>query len=55
MRDVVALLVVEIAGDTAIEMWLVTGGMIKVLEGFRHRSARRITGLTEKCGSGREC
>ena len=28
--------------------------MIKFLEGFHHWAARRITGLTEKLGAGRE-
>ena len=28
--------------------------MLKVLEGFHHRAARRITGMMEKCGEGGE-
>ena len=26
--------------------WVVTGEMLKVLEGFHHRAARRISGMT---------
>ena len=36
------------------KIWVVTGEMLKVLEGFHHRAARQITGLTEKCRAGRE-
>ena len=28
--------------------------MLKVLEGFHHQGAQRITGMTEKCRAGRE-
>ena len=34
--------------------WVVTGEMLKVLEGFHHRAERRITGLTVKHGAGGE-
>ena len=34
--------------------WLVTGEMLRVLEGFHHRAAQRIMGLTAKHVSGRE-
>ena len=34
--------------------WVVTGDTLKVLVGFHHRAARRITGLTEKRGACRE-
>ena len=34
------------------EIWVVTGSMIKVLEGFRHREKRRITGIAPKRGTG---
>ena len=33
------------------EIWVVTGGILKVLDGFHHREARRITGVTEKRGA----
>ena len=36
------------------ESWVVTGEIIKVLEGFHHREARRITRITEKRGAGGE-
>ena len=36
------------------ESWVVTGVMLKVLEGFRHQEARRIMGMTATCGAGRE-
>ena len=36
------------------ESWVVTGEMLKVLEGFHHRVERRIMGLTEKYGAGGE-
>ena len=36
------------------EIWVVTGEMLKVLEGFHHWAARKITGMTEKRGEGRE-
>ena len=32
------------------EIWVVTGEMLKVLEGFHHRAAQHIMGLTEKAG-----
>ena len=32
--------------------WVVTGGMIKVLEGFHHRVVQRITVVVAKCGAG---
>ena len=35
-------------------IWVVTGEMLKVLEGFHYQAARRITGMTEKRGAGRE-
>ena len=34
------------------EIWVVTGDILKVLEGFRHRAARRIMGMTGKHGPG---
>ena len=33
---------------------MVTGEMVKVMEGFHHRAVQRIMGLTEKCGAGGE-
>ena len=36
------------------ENWVVTGEMLKVLPTFHHRAARRITGMMEKHGAGRE-
>ena len=36
------------------ESWVVTGEMLKVLMAFHHRMAQRITGMTEKLGSGGE-
>ena len=36
------------------EIRVVTGDMLKVLEGFHHRVARRMTGMTATCGAGRE-
>ena len=35
------------------ESWLVTGEMLKVLEGFHHQEALRVTGMTANCGAGR--
>ena len=32
------------------EIWVVMGAMLKVLEGFYHKSARQITGMTAKRG-----
>ena len=37
------------------ESLVVTGVILKVLEGFHHRAARGITGMTETHGAGREC
>ena len=37
-----------------IKSWLVMGEIIKFLEGFRHQVAQRITGMTDKCGSGED-
>ena len=37
-----------------IKSWVLTGEMLKVMEGFHHRAAQLITGLTSKCGAGRE-
>ena len=34
------------------ESWMVTRDMLKVLTAFHYQAARRITGKTEKCGSG---
>ena len=34
------------------EIWLVTGVVLKVLEGFHHWSASQITGMTATCGAG---
>ena len=36
------------------EIWVVMGEMIKVLEGFYHRAARRITGVMATRGEGGE-
>ena len=36
------------------KIWVVMGDMLKVLEGFHHRAARRITGMTATHGTGRE-
>ena len=36
------------------DIWVVTGEMLKVLEGFHHRADRRITGMTAARGAGRE-
>ena len=36
------------------EIWVVMGEMLKVLEGFHHRAARRITGMTAKRVAGGE-
>ena len=30
------------------DIWVVTVAVIKVLEGFHHRAARRITGMTHQ-------
>ena len=35
------------------EIWVLTGGMLKVLEVFHHQEARQITGMVATCGSGR--
>ena len=37
-----------------IKSWVVTGDMLKVLEGFHHQSAQRIKGMMEKRGTGKE-
>ena len=37
------------------EIWVVTGEMLKVLEGFHPRAAQRITGMTAKRRTGEEC
>ena len=37
------------------EIWVVTGEMLKVLEGFHNWVVRRITGMTEIHGTDREC
>ena len=36
------------------DIWVMTGEMLKVLEGFHHQAKRRIMGTTETCGAGRE-
>ena len=36
------------------DIWVVMGDMLKFLEVFHHRAERRITGMTETGGSGRE-
>ena len=36
------------------DSWVVTGEIIKVLEGFHHKAARRITGMTDQRTTGRE-
>ena len=36
------------------DIWVLTGKMLKVLEGFHHRADRRITGMTAARGAGRE-
>ena len=34
--------------------WVVTGVMLKVIEGFHHQAARRIKGMTKTSGAGGE-
>ena len=34
--------------------WVVTGEMLKVLEGLQHRAVRQIIGMIEKLGEGTE-
>ena len=36
------------------EIWLVTGEILKILEGFHHQAARRITGMTDTRGAYKE-
>ena len=36
------------------DIWVATGEMLKVLEGFHHRKARSITGMKATLGEGRE-
>ena len=36
------------------KIWVVIGGILKVLEGFHHWVARYITGMTAKCRVGGE-
>ena len=36
------------------KIWVVTGEMLKVLTGFHHREAQRITGMMAKRGAGGE-
>ena len=33
-------------------IWVVTGGMLKVLAGFHHQAEQQVTGMTEKRGEG---
>ena len=33
------------------DIWVVMGAMLKILEGFHYRSARRITGMTATRGA----
>ena len=33
------------------KIWVVAGDMLKFLEGFHHRAAQRITGMTAKIGA----
>ena len=37
-----------------IEIWVTTGDMLKVLEGFHHREARRTMGMAKTHGAGGE-
>ena len=37
-----------------INSWVVTGKILKFLTAFHHKAAQRITGMTEKRGSGGE-
>ena len=37
-----------------IKIWVVTVAMLKVLEGFHHQAARKITGMTARCVEDRE-
>ena len=37
-----------------IERWVVTGEMLKIIEGFHHRADRRIMGIKEKPVADRE-
>ena len=50
MYNVVAQLVLLYG----IDIWVVTGEMIKLLEGLHHQAARRIMGRTQKRGAGGE-
>ena len=36
------------------KIWVTTGEVLKVLEGFHHQSAQRITGIMAKRKAGRE-
>ena len=36
------------------DSWVVTGAMLKVVEGFHHQAARRIKGMTATSGAGGE-
>ena len=36
------------------KIWVVTGEMLKVLEGFLHLAVRRIKRMSEKVGAGRD-
>ena len=36
------------------ESWMMTGDILKVLDGFHHRAAQRITGMASKRGAGGE-
>ena len=49
-NNTVAKLVILYVSDR----WVVTGEMLKVLEGFHHQVARRITGMTATLGAVRE-
>ena len=48
MYNVVAQLVLLHVSDS----WVLTGVMLKFLEGFHHRVVRRITGITVTHGAG---
>ena len=37
------------------DIWVATGGILKALEGFRHRAERQIVGMTATSGVVGEC
>ena len=48
-RGMIYKLVVQTVILYGRKIWVVTGEILKVLKGFHHRAARKITGMTAQC------